>query len=209
MGLSLAELATLERGHQDESHRYTLTAPIAGTIVAQNVVRGQGVAPGTELFEVVDTSRVWVFANLPIEQVRQFKEGDTGSIIPKGGEPVTAALTYLAPVADETTRTIRIRFEVANTRGTLKPGEYVDVSLPLAGSPSLALPTTALTTVENQRGVFVQHAQGYTFAPIESGREGGGWVEIRKGLSDKDTIVTEGVFDLKNVLLKEHIGSGE
>ncbi len=209
MGLSIAELASLERGHQDKTHRYTLTAPIAGTVVAQNVVRGQGVAPGIELFEVVDTSRVWVFANLPIEQARKFKEGDTGTITPKGGEPITASLTYLAPVADETTRTIRIRFEVANTQGALKPGEYVDVSLPLVGAPTLAVPTAAVTTVENQRGVFVRREQGFAFVPIDSGREGGGWIEIRNGLSDQDTVVTEGVFDLKNVLLKEHIGSGE
>lgn len=209
MGLSITELTALERGHQDESHRYTLTAPIAGTVVAQNVVRGQGVAPGNELFEVVDTSRVWVFANLPIEQARKFKESDKGTITPKGGEPITAPLTYLAPVADETTRTIRIRFEVANTQGTLKPGEYVDVSLPLAGAPTLAVPITAITTVDNQRGVFVQREQGFAFAPIDSGREGGGWVEIRKGLNDQDTVVTKGVFDLKNVLLKDHIGSGE
>ena len=209
MGLSIAELTALERGHQDESHRYTLTAPIAGTVVAQNVVRGQGVAPGNELFEVVDTSRVWVFANLPIEQARKFKEGDTGSITPKGGAPITAPLTYLAPVADETTRTIRIRFEVANTRRALKPGEYVDVSLTLAGTPTLAVPVTALTTVDNQRGVFVQRENGYAFVPIEGGREGGGWVEIRTGVSERDRVVTEGAFDLKNVLLKEHIGSGE
>ncbi len=208
MGLSIAELTALERGHQDESHRYTLTAPIAGTVVAQNVVRGQGVAPGNELFEVVDTSRVWVFANLPIEQARKFKEGDTGSITPKGGAPITAPLTYLAPVADETTRTIRIRFEVANTRRALKPGEYVDVSLTLAGTPTLAVPVTALTTVDNQRGVFVQRENGYAFVPIEGGREGGGWVEIRTGVSERDRVVTEGAFDLKNVLLKEHIGSG-
>ena len=209
MGLSIAELTALERGHQDESHRYTLTAPIAGTVVAQNVVRGQGVAPGNELFEVVDTSRVWVFANLPIEQARKFKEGDTGSITPKGGEPITAPLTYLAPVADETTRTIRIRFEVANTQHTLKPGEYVDVSLTLAGTPTIAVPVTALTTVDNQRGVFVRRGNGYAFVPIEGGREGGGWIEVRTGVSETDTVVTEGVFDLKNVLMKEHIGSGE
>jgi len=209
MGLSVAVLAALERGHQDESHRYTLTAPIAGTVVAQNVVRGQGVTTGAELFEVVDTSRVWIFANLPIEQARKFKESDQGTITPKGGEPVTAPLTYLAPVADETTRTIRIRFEVANTRGALKPGEYVDVSLSLAGSPTLAVPITAITIVDNQRGVFVKREQGYAFTPIESGREGSGWIEIQKGLSDQDTVVTDGVFDLKNVLLKEHIGSGE
>lgn len=209
MGLTATELLPLESGRHEERHRYTLTSPITGTIVAQNVVRGQGVTPGNELFEIVDTSRVWVFANLPIEQARKFKEGDTGTITPKGGEPATAPLTYLAPVADETTRTILVRFEMANAQGQLKPREYVDVTLTLAGRPTLAVPITALTTVENQRGVFVRREQGFAFAPIDSGREGGGWIEIRKGLSDQDTVVTEGVFDLKNVLLKEHIGSGE
>ena len=209
MGLTPIELLPLESGRHEQRHRYTLTSPIAGTVVAQNVVRGQGVTPGHELFEIVDTSRVWVFANLPIEQARKFKEGDTGTITPKGGEPATAPLTYLAPVADETTRTIQVRFEVANSQGQLKPREYVTVTLTLVGSPTLAVPITAITTIDNQHGVFVQHAQGYTFVPVESGREGGGWIEIRKGLSDKDTVVTEGVFDLKNVLLKEHIGSGE
>ena len=209
MGLSLAELTALERGSHEESHRYTLTSPIAGTVIAQNAVRGQGVAPGNELFEVVDTSRVWVFANLPIEQARKFKEGDMGTILPKGGEPVTAPLTYLAPVADETTRTIRVRFEVANQPGRLKPREYVDVQLAIASPPTLAVPVSALTMVDNVRGVFVQRETGYSFVPIEVGREGGGWVEVRKGLPAGEQVVVEGVFDLKNVLLKEHIESGE
>ena len=209
MGLSISELTELERGRHQESHRYTLTSPIAGTVVAQNAVRGQGVAPGNELFEVVDTSRVWVFANLPIEQARKFKEGDIGTITPKGGEPITAPLTYLAPVADEATRTIRVRFEVANPRGRLKPGEYVDVTLTLSGSPTLAVPVSAVTTAEKIRGVFVERESGYTFMPIDIGREGGGWVEVRNGVKEGDGVVIEGVFDLKNVLLKEHIGSGE
>ena len=209
MGLSKAEMTELERGRHEESHRYTLTSPIAGTVVAQNAVRGQGVAPGHELFEVVDTSRVWVFANLPIEQARKFKEGDVGTILPKGGEPVTAPLTYLAPVADEITRTIRVRFEVANQQHRLKPREYVDVQLTVASPPTLAVPVSALTMVGNVRGIFVQRETGYAFVPIEVGREGGGWVEVQKGLTAGEQVVVDGVFDLKNVLLKEHIGSGE
>ena len=208
MGMLADELHQLERGSHQEGHNYTLTSPIAGTVVAQNVVRGQGVAPGNELFEIVDTSRVWVFANLPIEQARKFKEGDVGTILPKGGEPVTAPLTYLAPVADETTRTIRVRFEVANQQYRLKPREYVDVQLAIESPPTLAIPVSALTVVDNVRGVFVQRETGYAFVPIEVGREGGGWIEVRKGLSEGELVVVEGVFDLKNVLLKEHIGSG-
>ena len=209
MGMTIGELHQLEHGSHQEGHRYSLTSPIAGTVVAQHVVRGQGVSPGNELFEIVDTSRVWVFANLPIEQARKFKEGDVGTILPKGGEPVTAPLTYLAPVADETTRTIRVRFEVANQQHSLKPREYVDVQLTVASPPTLAVPVSALTMVGNVRGVFVQRETGYAFVPIEIGREGGGWVEVQKGLTAGEQVVVDGVFDLKNVLLKEHIGSGE
>ena len=209
MGLSISELTELERGRHQEGHRYTLTSPIAGTVVAQNAVLGQGVAPGNELFEVVDTSRVWVFAYLSIEQARKFKEGDTGTIIPKGAKAMTAPLTYLAPVADETTRTIQVRFEVANPRGQLKPREYVDVTLMLPGSPTLVVPVSAITTAEKLRGVFIEQESGYTFMPINVGREGGGWVEILDGVKEGDRVVIEGVFDLKNVLLKEHIGTGE
>jgi len=209
MGMTSGELRELEHGSHQEGHRYTLTSPIAGTVVAQNVVRGQGVAPGNELFEVVDTSRVWVFANLPIEEARKFKEGDVGTILPKGGEPVTAPLTYLSPVADETTRTIRVRFEVENQTHRLKPREYVDVQLAIASSPTLAVPVSAVTMVDSMRGIFVQRETGYAFIPIEIGREGGGWVEVRKGPAAGEQVVVDGVFDLKNVLLKEHIGSGE
>ena len=209
MGLSISELTELERGRHEEGHRYTLTSPIAGTVIAQHAVRGQGVAPGHELFEVVDTSRVWVFANLPIEQARKFKEGDAGTITAKGAEAMTVPLTYLSPVADETTRTIQVRFEVANPQGRLKPREYVDVTLTLPGPSTLAVPVSAVTIVDKIRGVFIEQKSGYTFIPIEVGREGGGWVEVRSGVKEGDRVVIEGVFDLKNVLLKEHIGSGQ
>jgi len=209
MGMTAGELHQLEHGSHQEGHLYTIRSPIAGTVVAQNVVRGQGVSPGNELFEVVDTSRVWVFANLPIEQARKFKNGDVGTIVPKGGEPVTAPLTYLAPVADEATRTVQVRFEIENQRHRLRPHEYVDVQLAIASPPTIAVPASALTMVDNVHAVFVQRETGYVFVPIEVGREGGGFVEVKKGLAEGEQVVIDGVFDLKNVLLKEQIGSGE
>lgn len=209
MGLSPGELSALEHGTHEQSHRYLIKTPIEGTVVAQNVVLGQGVAPGHELFEVVDTSRVWVFANVPIEQARRFKLGDQGTIVPKGGEAIRAPLTYLAPVADERTRTIRIRFEVANRTGLLKPQEYVDVRLALEGGTVLAVPASALTMIESRRGVFVQRETSYAFVPVDLGREGGGWVEVKHGLTAGEQVVVDGVFDLKNVLLKKHIESGD
>jgi len=209
MGFTAEELRELERAVHEESHRYLLRSPLAGTIVTQHVVLGQGVSPGSELFEIVDTSRVWVFANLPIEQARRFKEGDVGTIVPKGGEPVTAPLTYIAPLADEKTRTIRVRMEVANANGRLKPNEYVDVRLTFDGPPTLAVPVSAVTLVDKARGVFVQRGTAYAFVPVEVGREGGGLVEVKTGVTAGEHVVTDGVFDLKNALLKEAIQGGE
>lgn len=205
MGLSPQELQQMEHGSHLEGHKYLLRAPLSGTVVNQKIVLGQGVAEGDELFEIVDTSRVWVFANLPIEHARRFKEGDEGEVLPRGGEPITARLTYIAPVADATTRTIRVRFDVENSKGRLKPNEYVDVRLIDQQQPVLSIPLSALTMVEGVRGVFVQRETGYDFVVIDTGQEGGGLVEITRGLKLGEHVVTEGVFDLKNAFMKMFI----
>lgn len=208
MGMTAEELAQLEPGQHTERHQYFLRAPLSGTVVRQDVVLGQGISPGTDVFEVVDTSQVWVFANLPIEEATRLKEGQPGTIVPKDGEALTAPLTYIAPIADDKTRTVRVRVEVQNPDGRLKPNEYVDVRFSLAGAPALAVPQSAITTIGKARGVFSVRKGRYAFVPIETGREGGGWVEVRSGLVPGEEVATEGVFDLKNVLLKETIGEG-
>ena len=210
MAFTEEDLRALEQESRHvEGHLYVLRAPLSGTVVSQNVVLGQGVSPGIDLLEVVDTSRVWVFANLPIEEARRFKQGDRGTIVPKGGKPFEAPLTYLAPVADERTRTVLVRFEVLNSEAGLRPHEYVEVRLTREAPPTLAVPVPAVTQVRGMRGVFVQRETGYVFVPIEAGREAGGWVEIKTGLTAGERVVIAGVFDLKNVLLRETIQAGE
>jgi len=83
------------------------------------------------------------------------------------------------------------------------------VQLTYEGPPVLAVPASGVIMVEQTRGVFVEQGTGYRFVPIEAGREDGGFVEIRNGLREGDRVVTSGVFDLKNVLLKETIQKGE
>ncbi len=209
LGMTPDELRALERANHEESHRYLLKSPIAGTIVKQNVVLGQGVSPEKELFEVVDTTHVWVFAHLPIEQASRLKPGDPGTIVRKGGDTVPTVLRDISPVADNTTRTIRVRFDVPNPEQRLKPNEYVEVQLTKDSTALLAIPATAITLIQKTRGAFVLRDNGYTFLPLEVGREEGAWAEVRKGLSEGDKVVTSGVFDLKSLLLKEAIQTGE
>lgn len=205
MGLLEKELNELLHSHTMEGHRYIIKAPLAGIISEQTVVLGQGVSTGDHLFEVVDTRKVWVFANLPIEQAQRFKKGDRGTILAKGREPIEALLAYIAPVADKATMTIQIRFDVDNRQGLLKPNEYVEVRLKEGESSILAIPVTAPTLVEGVRGVFVKDHNGYRFTPVTLGQESDGWVEVLEGLTTGNEVVIEGVFDLKNSLLKDSI----
>lgn len=205
MGLADAELRNLVRGSHIHGHRYTLKAPLSGIIASQSVVLGQGVLPGNELFKVVDTSKVWVFANLPVEQVRRFKVGDQGIIVPKGREPIEATLSYIDPLADKATLTIRLRFDVENAHEHLKPNEYVEVRLVEESASVLVIPVSAPTFIEGTRGVFIKRQEGFQFVPIELGPEADGWVEVKQGLAVGDEVVTRGVFDLKNALLRESI----
>ena len=205
MGLAQEELNELLHSHTMEGHRYIIKSPLTGTISEQTVVLGQGIGTGDHLFEVVNTRQVWVFANLPIEQAQRFKEGDRGTIVAKGREPIEAPLTYISPVADKATLTIQLRFDVDNHQGFLKPNEYVEVRLEEGASSILAIPVTAPTLVDGVQGVFVKHTNDYTFTPVKLGQESDGWIEVTKGLTTGDEVVIEGVFDLKNSLLKDSI----
>jgi RND family efflux transporter MFP subunit len=208
MGLSKNDLHQLEHGSHFEGHKYILRAPLSGTVVDQKVVLGQGIGEGEELFEIVDTSRVWVFAHLPIEQARRFKNGDQGQVVPQGGEPIQAVLAYVAPVADEATRTIRVRFDVDNAQGQLKPNEFVQVRLSDQTKPVLSMPRSAITLVNGVRGVFIQTPTGFEFVPVEVGPETGGLVEVIHGVSAGAAVVTQGVFDLKNAMMKSSLEEG-
>lgn len=205
MGLTQEELNELLHMHDMEGHRYIIKSPLSGTISEQTVVLGQGIRPGDHLFEVVNTEQVWVFANLPIEQAQRFKKGDRGTIVAKGRKPITAPLAYIAPVADKATLTIQLRFDVDNSQGLLKPNEYVEVRLEQGPSSILAIPVTAPTMVEGVRGVFVKQGNDFTFIPVTLGQESDGWIEVVEGLAVGDEVVTGGVFDLKNSVLKDSI----
>ena len=205
MGITGDDLRELEQGSHVEAHRYILKASMDGTIIDQQAVLGQGISAGAELFRIADTTRVWVFANLPIEEAQYFQEGDEGTIVSQGREPITAPLTYIAPFADEKTLTVQVRFDVNNIAGQLKPNEYVEVRLGRAPSPVVAIPLSALTIIDGTRGAFVQRDTGFDFVAVETGQDSDGWVEVWSGVAVGDMVVTAGVFDLKSIVLQDAI----
>jgi len=181
-------------------------APISGTVIETEVMAGSAVEPGTCLAEIADLTTLWVLADVYEKDLAAASPGAraelTFSAYP--GEVFPGALTQVGPVMDDQTRTVKCRLEVRNPDGRLKPGMFADARIFAAKPVSfLAVPEEAVRTAEGKEVVFVETGPGtYARRVIEKGRTVEGFVEIVKGLSAGERVVTAGSFDVKAEMFK-------
>ena len=112
------------------------------------------------------------------------------------GRTFEGKVTFVYPEVSMTTRTAKLRIELANKDGLLLPGMFasVDVSAP-AGDPVLTAPDSALIDSGTRQVVLVVRGEGL-FEPraVTAGRRAQGMVEIVAGLKEGESIVTSATF---------------
>jgi len=100
------------------------------------------------------------------------------------------------PHLNAQTRTARVRIELANPDGLLRPDMYVDAEID-TGSPQpvLAVPESAILDTGSRQAVFVEKGQG-RFEPrdVKLGRRGGGYIEVRQGVAEGEPVVVSANF---------------
>ena len=124
-----------------------------------------------------------------------------------GLEEVAGKINYISPVIDETTRTATARVILQNHKGIWKPGLFVSGSI-VTGEfqAEIAVPKTAIETIENKPCVFVHSEEGFKPRFITPGRSNQMLVEVLNGLDKGEKYVTKGGFTLKAELQKEMFG---
>lgn len=181
-------------------------APIAGTIVETEVMPGGAVEAGSCLAELADLSTLWVLADVYEKDLAAVAPGAKAemTVAAYPGEVFAASLTQVGSVMDEQTRTVKCRLEVGNPAGRLKPGMFAEIRIFASGKIAfLAVPEEAVRTAEGRAVVFVETTAGrYARRAVETGRAAEGFVEILKGLSAGERVVTAGSFDVKAEMLK-------
>jgi RND family efflux transporter MFP subunit len=175
----------------------TLFAPASGIVTARNAFPNQKVGPDTELYTVVDLSRIWVLANVFEYEAPLVRVGQAAVVtVPyEGGKSYRARVSYIQPQVDAGTRTLQVRLELANSGLKLKPEMFVDVELAGSQHRSLTVPAEAVLDSGLEKTVFVDAGNGF-FEPrkVETGRLLVDRVEILKGLKAGERIVTSGNF---------------
>ncbi len=119
-------------------------APFAGALQSRMVEVGDFVSRGDPIATYVDNRTIIVSANLSEFDARYVSVGDTAEARLATGEDVRGSIRYVAPVADEATRTFTVELEVDNADGALRAGGTAELRIPARRAPS-ALSTSSST----------------------------------------------------------------
>ncbi|MBI2799832.1 MAG: efflux RND transporter periplasmic adaptor subunit [Gammaproteobacteria bacterium] len=195
-GMSDAQIRLVDTTHQVQA-RLTVTAPRSGVVTELAAREGMTVMAGAALFRINGLTSVWVNAEVP--------EAEAGLLTPDSavtaraaaypGQTFTGKVGTLLPEVNMTTRTLKVRIELANPRALLKPGMFVTVSFaPTGGAEMVLVPTEAIIQTGTRAVVIVTDGDKFAPVDVELGQEAGGQTEIRKGLTADQTVVISGQF---------------
>ncbi len=172
-------------------------SPISGTVVLKQVQSGQYVDEGTVLYQLANLSKVWIYLDVYEKDVQFVKKGQIVHIKTDAypDEEFTGRVTFIDPVMNPETRTVRTRTEFDNRHGKLKPKMFVKAQLHLEGKNTLTVPSSAIMFTGKRTVVWVE-TKTNTFEPrdVVLGQSANSEYEIVSGLEAGEMIAVSGGF---------------
>jgi cobalt-zinc-cadmium efflux system membrane fusion protein len=207
LGLDDNEIANLPSQPEALLRRQEVRSPMAGRVVERKVDLGTAVGRDnleTELFVVVDLDHVWVELAVSPTDLPAVKEGQPVSIAARAVvEKADGKVVFISPLVEKDSRSARVVAEVFNGDGIWRPGSFVTATIATGEQPvSLAVPTSAIQTIGNEKVVFVRTAGGFEKRAVATGRGDDRSTEVVTGLKSGETIAVTNTFLLKAELLK-------
>jgi cobalt-zinc-cadmium efflux system membrane fusion protein len=194
------------------SGRYTLRAPIAGSVVARPGLVGAFATEQTSLATIADTSTMWAMIDVPENESFALDSGRsvTLSIDGAAGAEFTGKITWISPRVDPRTRTVTVRAEIDNSRGRLRANQFALAEIAVAPDKmGVIVPRDAVQRLDGGTVVFVRLGEGkYEPRVVEVGRSRDEFVQVRGRLKPGEPVVTTGAFILKTELSRDSIGAG-
>ncbi len=193
-----------------------IRAPFAGRLGIRQVNLGQMLEAGNEIVTLQSLDPIYVDFLVPQQQLLSLQPGLTVRITTDAlpGKALEGKITTISPRVEEATRNIRVQGQVRNPEEWLRPGMYVNVAVVLPQRKDvLMIPITAVLYAPYSDSVFVVEAAagdqpqaGQDQPPgkqlrqqfVHLGEKRGDFVEVLSGLQAGETVVTTGVFKLRN-----------
>lgn len=214
LGLGRADIRGVEDAPdlEHESADTIVRAPIAGTIVQRQINAGQNIVgsvasagAATAVFTIGNLDHLWMIANAQEEDAPRFNAGDPVQVsVPAfPGRIFQAHISAVAAVIDPATHRLVVRADVANPDHALKPDMLARFRISTgAGSPALAVPENAVVYEGAEAHVWLADPVHRSLAirAIEAGPSEDGLVQVRRGLTAQDSVVTSGAVFIDRTL---------
>ncbi|TAK88017.1 MAG: efflux RND transporter periplasmic adaptor subunit [Betaproteobacteria bacterium] len=196
--ISDEELRTLQRDGKPRQH-LAFRSPVNGVVLQKPSVQGMRFMPGDVLFEVADLSSVWMLAEVFEQDLRYARVGQEVDVRVASYPDMAlkGKVVFVYPTIDPATRTARVRVELANKGGLLKPAMYGSVEF-VAAHPRgkvLAVPDSAVLDSGKRQAVLVRRGEA-VFEPrtVKLGMRAEGYSEVTEGLKAGDEVVVRANF---------------
>ena len=110
------------------NNRMVLYAPVSGIVIQKNALEGKYFKTGDRLFTVADLSSVWIMLDAYESDLMWLRYGQkvTFTTVAYPGETFTGRISFIDPMLDNKTRTVKVRVDADNRHGKLKPGMFVN-----------------------------------------------------------------------------------
>jgi len=207
--ISDEQIKALEESGQPKK-TLTLYSSFSGFVLEKAAYKGMNVMPGMVLFKLADLSVVWLYADIYEYELPFIRLGQQASIqlsyLP--GENFTGKAIYIYPSLNPETRTAKVRFEIPNPHGKLKPEMYANVEIKVHLGRKLAVPEGAIIDTGIRQLAIVDKGSGY-FEPreVKVGAKVDNYYEVIKGLKVGEKVVTSANFLIDSESkLKEAVG---
>ncbi len=189
----------------------TIRAPFAGRLGVRLVNLGQVLNEGQPIVSLQSLDPIFIDFYLPQNEVTQVEAGLTVRVTTDAfpGRVVGGKITAINPQVDAATRNIQIQATVSNSEERLRPGMFVNVDVVLpAKDDVLAIPATAVLYAPYSDSVFVveqkpneksdEAVQVVRQQIVQLGQKQGDFVAVVSGVREGETVVSTGVFKLRN-----------
>jgi len=202
--LSDSQISGIENSGKVQT-KFEVVSGISGIVTSRRVNNGDYVSQGTVLYDLVDLSTLWVMFDAYESDLPVLKPGDkldfTVQAIP--GETFSGKIIFIDPVVDPVTRVSKVRVEINNRTGKLKPEMFASGIVQANMSEfrdKMVVPRSAVLWTGKRSLVYVkipnEKEPAFRMREVTLGPVLGNSYVIIDGLTEGEEIVTQGTFSV-------------
>ena len=205
LGVPDREIDRMEKAKKP-TRAVAIRSPFSGTVIERLATEGAYVDTGAALYRVANLRTLWVQLDAYESDLSRISVGQEVQVEVEAVPDTVfeGTVTFIDPVLDAKRRTARVRVQLDNSKGLLRPGMFAEATVATKqpeGTPQpLVVPSTAPLFTGRRAVVYVEADDGtgpsYEARTVRLGPRLGSVYPVVAGLSEGERVVTRGAFAL-------------